>query len=164
MRRIFACICIIIGCIHCCIAWAQVWPNSGWRHIAPDQVQIDGTRLQEAADYALTGGGAGMIVRGGYVVHSWGDQTTRFDLKSTTKSIGGTALGLALADNMLLLTDAAQQHLPGFGLPPQIRPPAGSMTLRSSISQRTRRDSVKKAAMVPCSSLLERGGHIQTKA
>jgi len=79
---------------------------------------MDETRLQEVADYALTGGGAGMIVRGGYVVHSWGDQTTRFDLKSTTKSIGGTALGLALADNMLLLTDAAQQHLPGFGLPP----------------------------------------------
>jgi CubicO group peptidase (beta-lactamase class C family) len=59
-----------------------------------------------------------MISRGGYVVYSWGDQTTRFDLKSTTKSIGGTALGLALADNMLLLTDTAQQHLPSFGLPP----------------------------------------------
>ena len=85
---------------------------------------MDETQLQEARQYALTGGGAGTVIRNGYQVYSWGDQTARFDLKSTTKSIGGTALGLALADNLLSLTDSAQHHLPGFGQPP----PANSST------------------------------------
>ncbi len=36
-----------------------------------------------------------MIVRHGRVVASWGNIDQRFDMKSTTKSMGGIALGLA---------------------------------------------------------------------
>jgi CubicO group peptidase (beta-lactamase class C family) len=81
---------------------------------------MDEAPLQEAANYAVSGGGggAGMISRGGYRVYAWGNQNALFDLKSSTKSIGGTALGLALADNRLSLQDPAQEHLPGLGLPP----------------------------------------------
>ena len=118
VKSVFWCIGIIIGWIQWGIAGAQVWPTNGWTQVPPSQVQMDDARLQQAAEYALTGGGSGMIARGGYQVYSWGDQTTRFDLKSSTKSIGGTALGLALADNLLSLSDAAQQHLPGLGVPP----------------------------------------------
>jgi CubicO group peptidase (beta-lactamase class C family) len=49
---------------------------------------------------------------------SWGSQSTLYDLKSTTKSIGVTVLGLALKDGLMDLPDQAQQHLSSVGLPP----------------------------------------------
>jgi CubicO group peptidase (beta-lactamase class C family) len=79
---------------------------------------MDEAKLREARDYALTGGGSGMISRGGYLVYSWGNQGTRYDLKSSTKSIGGSALGLAIGDGFVSLTDHAQQYLPTIAVPP----------------------------------------------
>ncbi len=79
---------------------------------------MDEAKLQQARDFALTGGGSGLIARGGVVVYSWGNTRTLYDLKSTTKSIGGTVLGLALGDNFVRLSDFAQQHLPSVGIPP----------------------------------------------
>nr|WP_298717815.1 serine hydrolase [uncultured Steroidobacter sp.] len=94
--------------------------DHGWTRVAAADVGMNQALLDQAANYAQTGGdvrpdSAGMIVRKGRLVHSWGDIDRRFDLKSTTKSIGGMALGLALDRNSLLLTDLAQQKLPGFG-------------------------------------------------
>ena len=68
---------------------------------------------------ALTGGGSGFIVRGGALVMKWGDPATRYDLKSTTKSIGITALGLAIGDGKLKLSDKVRNHHPQFGTPPE---------------------------------------------
>src|SRR5690606_14104516 len=61
---------------------------------------------------------AGMIVRHGRLVHSWGDIDRRFDMKSTTKSFGSIALGLAIDRGMLSLADAAQTHYPEVGANP----------------------------------------------
>ena len=79
---------------------------------------MDARMLGRARDYALTGGGSGCIVRGGRVVLVWGDQERRYDLKSTTKSIGVIALGLALADGKISLADKAGRHQPAIGNPP----------------------------------------------
>ena len=79
---------------------------------------MDAGLLAEARSYAQRFGGAGLVVRRGKVVASWGDPHLRYDLKSTTKSIGATALGLALADGLLTLDDRAADHMPGFGSPP----------------------------------------------
>ena len=86
---------------------------------------MDRALLEQARDHALTGGGAGMIIRYGKLVFSWGDPTRRFDLKSTTKSIGVTALGLAMQDGLVGLADAAQLHLPGLGVPPETNADSG---------------------------------------
>lgn len=80
---------------------------------------MDERMLQQARDYALTGGGSGYITRSGKLVLSWGDPKKRFDLKSTTKSFGVTALGLALKDGKIRLEDKAKQHHPTFGVPPE---------------------------------------------
>jgi len=80
---------------------------------------MDLSRLQEARDYALHGGGSGLIVRSGRLVMSWGDQARRYKLKSTSKSIGITALGLAIKDGKMSLSDRAQEHHIRFGIPPQ---------------------------------------------
>ncbi len=77
------------------------------------------TELQNARDYALTGGGSGYITRHGRLVTSWGDPGRRYDLKSTTKSIGVTALGLAIADGKIALADKVVKHHPTFAVPPE---------------------------------------------
>jgi CubicO group peptidase (beta-lactamase class C family) len=98
--------------------------DHGWTRVAAAGVGMDQASLELAATVAQTSGSAagtvsaGMIVRRGRLVHSWGDIDRRFDLKSTTKSIGGMALGLALDDGLLALNDAAQTRLPSIGVPP----------------------------------------------
>jgi hypothetical protein len=57
------------------------------------------------------------ITRGGKLVMSWGDPEKTYDLKSTTKSIGVTALGLAIADGRIALTDLVTKHHPTFAVP-----------------------------------------------
>ena len=66
-------------------------------------------------NYALKGGGSGYIIRAGRLVWSWGSPTSRYELKSTTKSIGVTGLGLAVLDGKLNLDDLAGQHYWSFG-------------------------------------------------
>jgi hypothetical protein len=60
-----------------------------------------------------------MIVRRGYAVLRWGDQQQHYDLKSTTKSIGAMALGVAVLDGKVNLDDPAIKHHPSLGVPPE---------------------------------------------
>ena len=80
-------------------AAAAVWPTSGWIQALPEALGLDSLKLAQARDYAIaTGGGSGFIARGGRAVMTWGTTTGRYDLKSTTKSIGVTILGLGVQD------------------------------------------------------------------
>ena len=80
---------------------------------------MDEATLAKARDYALTGGGSGYITRHGRLVMAWGDPQARYDLKSTTKSFGSIALGLAVQDGKLRLEDKAKQLHPTLGVPPE---------------------------------------------
>lgn len=94
-------------------------PDHGWTRVASAaDVGMDEAALVEAENYALTGGGSGMIVRRGRLVRSWGNIDQRYDVKSTTKSMGGIALGLALDNGSLALTDTAISRLDTIGNPP----------------------------------------------
>ena len=97
---------------------AVTYPAAEWQLAKPTDVGMDETLLSAARDYALTGGGSGYITRHGKLVMSWGDPRTLYDLKSTSKSIGVTALGLALADGKLSLDDPVAKHHAEFGVPP----------------------------------------------
>ncbi len=94
------------------------YPAGQWQQATPAEVGLDGKLLGEARDYALTAGGSGHVVRHGRLVMSWGDTKQRYDLKSTTKSIGVTALGLAILDGKIALEDRATRHHPSLGVPP----------------------------------------------
>ena len=98
---------------------ALSWPAESWEETTPAAAGLDAERLAEAQRYALTGGGSGIVTRGGKTVLTWGDQGKLYDLKSTTKSIGVTALALAIADGKLALTDRAVDRHTGFGIPPE---------------------------------------------
>ncbi len=96
-----------------------VWPMPEWERVSPVAMGMDEAALAKAREYALTSGGSGYITRGGRLVVSWGSATQPYDLKSTTKSIGATALGLAIGDSKMRLDDRARQHHPEFGVPPE---------------------------------------------
>ncbi len=102
------------------VASGQVnWPGATWDKTMPAEVGMDGTVLKEARDYALTGQGSGYITRHGKLVMSWGDVRKQYDLKSTSKSIGVTALGLAIGDGKIKLDDVARRYHPSLGTPPE---------------------------------------------
>jgi CubicO group peptidase (beta-lactamase class C family) len=96
-----------------------VWPIPDWPLATPAEVGMDAAKLAQARKYALKGGGSGFITRGGKLVFSWGSPAKIYDLKSTTKSIGVTGVGLALQDGMLGLDDTAQQYHPTLGTIPK---------------------------------------------
>ena len=76
--------------------------------------------LQKARDYPLTGWGSGCIPRHGRLVMQWGNQTQRYDLKSSTKAISVTALGLAIKDGKIKsLQDPAKKYHLSIGVPPE---------------------------------------------
>lgn len=114
-------------------AQTHQWPTATWPSATPAEAGMQADLLEEAKSYALTGGGSGLILKGGRVVLAWGSQTQLYDVKSTTKSIGATAAGLAIADGLISLDDLAQQHLPEVGLPPDSNSATGwleQITLR----------------------------------
>lgn len=120
--RVISAVCIAAFLTHPCPAAgtaADAWPLPRWPTADPAEVGLDAAKLDEARDYALTGGGSGYITRQGKLVLAWGDPRARYDLKSTTKSIGATALGVALADGKLQLNDPVVRHHPAFGVPPE---------------------------------------------
>lgn len=105
-------------------------PNHGWAEVAPADVGMDSARLEEARIYAQAngGGGGGMITRHGKLVYKWTDTSPvndaddvdidqRKELLSTTKSIGGIALALAIDDGLVKLDDLAKDHLPAIVQP-----------------------------------------------
>jgi CubicO group peptidase (beta-lactamase class C family) len=132
-----ACAILLLGALtHA--AWGQVWPRERWSTAEPDKVGLREESLVQARDYALTGGGAGYITRHGRLVMAWGDPGQLYDLKSTTKSIGGTLLGLALHDGLVELDDLAAGHHPHFGTPPETNADRGwhdRITLRQLAHQ-----------------------------
>ncbi len=97
---------------------SRVFPKETWSVASPGEARLAESRLQAARDYALTGGGSGHVTRAGKLVMSWGDPRKRYDLKSTTKSIGVTALGLAIQDGKLAVDDKARRYHPTLGTPP----------------------------------------------
>lgn len=97
---------------------AQSWPEPAWHQASAAACQMDQKELEAARDYALSGGGSGLILQHGKQLLTWGDLHRRYDLKSSTKSIGLTAMALAIADGKLEWTDHAVTRHPRFAIPP----------------------------------------------
>jgi CubicO group peptidase (beta-lactamase class C family) len=102
--------------------------NHGWTRVtATTEVGMTEAPLVTAETYALSGLGAnsaGMIVRRGRIVRSWGNIDERFEMKSTSKSIGGMALGVAIDNGSLTLAELAKPRLASLGAPAPTTTPA----------------------------------------
>jgi CubicO group peptidase (beta-lactamase class C family) len=95
------------------------WPSNEWNRATPAEVGLDSAKLEAARDYALSTGGSGYITRHGKLLLAWGDVRQRYDLKSSTKSFGSIALGLAVKDGKVRLGDLAGKLHPALGTPPE---------------------------------------------
>ncbi len=102
------------------IVYAEtIFPDDSWQKATPSEAGMDEELLNQAKEFALTGDGCGYITRHGKLVLSWGDPKKKFDLKSTTKSFGATALAVTLKDGLIKLEDKASKYHPDFGVPPE---------------------------------------------
>jgi CubicO group peptidase (beta-lactamase class C family) len=129
---------LAVACAARAAAPATTWPGDQWETATPSEVRLAAARLRQARDYALTGGGSGVITRHGKVVMTWGDQAKRYDLKSSSKAIGVTLLGLALQDGKVQLDDPAIKYQPQLGVPPESNRATGwieKITLRHLANQ-----------------------------
>jgi hypothetical protein len=142
MRKFIGCF-LFSALVACVVGSSQgneppVYPTAQWSRSTAESQGMQQAKLDAARTYALTGGGAGLITRHGYVVTQWGDNKKKFDLKSTSKSIGVTALGLAIDDGKVKLGDLATRHHPNFGVPPEENSASGwlqKITLRQLANQ-----------------------------
>jgi hypothetical protein len=119
-------------------ASAASWPGKQWPNATPAELGLDEAKLIQARDYALTGEGSGCIIFQGRQVMTWGDQAAMYDLKSSSKAIGVTVLGLALKDGKVKLDDPAKKYHPTFGTPPDTNAQTGwldQITLRHLAGQ-----------------------------
>jgi CubicO group peptidase (beta-lactamase class C family) len=97
---------------------------TGWASVTPADEGMDVAKLDQAKTYSTTSAlstrESGFITRNGRLVYSWGDAATKYEMKSTTKSMGGLALLLAIDEGKLALTDKASDRLTVFGTDPPV--------------------------------------------
>jgi CubicO group peptidase (beta-lactamase class C family) len=98
---------------------APTFPEEAWETRTPAELGMNEAKLEEAKAYALRGNGAGMIVRNGYVVSSWGRTSDRFPVFSVTKAVGSLVLGHAVKTHGVGLSAKARDYYPDFGTNPE---------------------------------------------
>jgi CubicO group peptidase (beta-lactamase class C family) len=59
-----------------------VYPGKSWEARKPEQMGLDAWKLKALSDYS---GGFGCVVRGGYMVYTWGDASKSNDVASAVK-------------------------------------------------------------------------------
>ncbi len=91
---------------------SPVFPGSTWTTRSPAEAGLDATGLEA---FSRRVGGRGAIVRGGYLVYTWGDAAARGDIASAAKPIYGHFLFTASAKGRLKsLDDKVVDFVPGL--------------------------------------------------
>jgi CubicO group peptidase (beta-lactamase class C family) len=81
---------------------ADVFPKDKWEQKSPDEAGLDRSKLDELAAFVR---GRGCVVRGGYLVYSWGDVSKSGDIASAVKPVISTLLLMAVQDGRLNSVD-----------------------------------------------------------
>ncbi|MCK4294562.1 MAG: serine hydrolase [Planctomycetes bacterium] len=81
-----------------------VYPGKKWELKKPGQMGLDGRKLKAMSDYA---GGFGCVVRGGYMVYTWGDASKAKDVASAVKPVYTHFLLKAVEQGKLKSVDEA---------------------------------------------------------
>ena len=89
------------------------YPDEDWLEISPEQAGLDPAKFASFLDdldvHGASFGGedhtanqfGAVLIRGGYLVHAWGDRNYRFQTASTGKAMMWVLLGAAVADGLL---------------------------------------------------------------
>jgi VCBS repeat-containing protein len=76
----------------------QHYPGAAWETRTPDQVGLRKTALD---GLAASIGGVGSVVKDGYMVYTWGDQTAKEDWASAAKPVMHTLLFFAVQEDRI---------------------------------------------------------------
>ncbi|HEY5564043.1 MAG TPA: serine hydrolase [Rhodothermia bacterium] len=79
------------------------FPGAAWETRMPSDVGLDPNKLGQLA---LLVGGSGLIIKDGYLVRSWGPQTTKRDWLSAAKPVTSTLLKFAVQEGLLASENA----------------------------------------------------------
>ncbi|MDR3108312.1 MAG: serine hydrolase [Planctomycetaceae bacterium] len=102
-----------------CNADVLGFPEPEWDCVTPESMGLDSELLRQSREYALTGDGSGCVIFRGKMVSVWGERKKLYDLKSSSKSIGVSLLGVALKEKKVALNDAAIRFQPSLAIPPE---------------------------------------------
>lgn len=80
------------------------FPGAAWEAASPSEVGLDASALDEFV--AATGNHQGVVVRYGYLVHTWGSASNEFGWASASKPVWSTFLLLAVQEGLLASPDA----------------------------------------------------------
>ncbi|MBI3853407.1 MAG: serine hydrolase [Verrucomicrobia bacterium] len=80
-----------------------VYPTAHWETRQPEQVGLSRVKLDALKELV---GGRGCVVRHGYMVYSWGDQSKSYDVASAMKPVISTLLFIAIQEGKLDSVDA----------------------------------------------------------
>lgn len=132
MRRI-----LVAAALLCWVASAgraQVVPGPTWQFKSPSEAGLDAGKLDEFRDYV---GGRGCVVRHGYMVYTWGDQSRRQDVASACKPVIAHFVFKAVEDGRLKnLDEPAADWEPGLtDLNPELGFKDRLITFRHLITQ-----------------------------
>lgn len=83
-------------------ARGQAFPGVAWEFKTPAEVGMDSAKLDQIAG---TIGGNGCIVRHGYMVKTWGSQSTKGDWASASKPVISTLLFFAIEEDRISSVD-----------------------------------------------------------
>ncbi len=86
----------------------SVFPAEHWATASPQAHQVDGASMTEVAELL---GGRGCVIKDGFVIHAWGDQTKRSDWMSSAKPVLSTLLFFALQEGLI---DNVDQRIAEF--------------------------------------------------
>ncbi len=87
----------------------SVFPKEQWEYKEPRELHLDATVLNEFAQQL---GGRGCVIKNGFVVKSWGDQSERSDWLSSAKPVLSTLLFFAIEEGLVKSVD---QPIADFG-------------------------------------------------
>jgi hypothetical protein len=103
----------------------QHYPGATWETRTPAQVGMDAARLDQLA---ASIGGVGSVVRNGYMVKTWGDQTSKADWASASKPVLNTLLLFAVQEGRIDAVEDPVKQWVLAGTGGTLRPDDESMT------------------------------------
>jgi CubicO group peptidase (beta-lactamase class C family) len=101
MKRLFNSLLCAVGVINCS-AQERAVPGVTWEQRAPEQVGLSQEKLHALGKLV---GGRGCVVRHGYMVYTWGDQSRSSDVASAFKPVLSTLLLIAVQEGRLNSVD-----------------------------------------------------------
>ncbi|MFO1022354.1 MAG: DUF5060 domain-containing protein [Planctomycetales bacterium] len=105
---------LLWGTVFCRVPVLQaqvVFPGQEWERKTPEEVHADPQKLERLGKLL---GGRGCVVKSGYVIHTWGDQSLRKDWLSSAKPVLSTLLFFAVQEGKV---PAAETKLVDLGWP-----------------------------------------------